>query len=249
MNSSRLPGKVLMPLAGRTVLSHVLERCQKIASVDEVCCATTTKPEDDVVADEATRCGAWVFRGSENDVLDRYYQAAQTIDARVVMRITSDCPLIDPEICEAVFTLLGETGADYACNNRPREWPHGLDCEAFTDIWLKRAAGEARRPSEREHVTPYIRNHPEAKKVMLKGPGGSCTGHRWTLDTPADQQFLQILFDRLPDGHEAWNWRVPLAIVEADPALAKINAGQGRRAGLHKSLATDRAPNLVPTDG
>jgi len=241
MGSSRLPGKVLMPLAGRSVLSQVLERCQSIAGVDAVCCATTLNPEDMAIVSESRRCGVSVFRGSESDVLDRYNRAAKDMSADVILRVTSDCPLIDPEICGAVISLLDETGADYACNNMPPQWPHGLDCEAFSADWLQRAASQAHRPSEREHVTPYIRNHPEAKKVMLSGPGGSLAAHRWTLDTQADYEFLQKLFARLPDDHSAWNWRTTLDIVEADPALAAMNAGQDRHEGLRKSLAADKS--------
>lgn len=241
MGSTRLPGKVMLDLAGRTAMSHVLERCAAIEGTDVVCCATAAAPDCDPIAAEAERHGAAVFRGSEQDVLGRYYQAAQMLEADVIVRVTSDCPLIDPAICASVLCLRAEEDADYACNNMPPSWPQGLDCEAFTFAWLERAARQASKPSEREHVTPFIRNHPEARKVNVQGPGGDVAAHRWTLDTDADLRFLRAMYERLPGGPEGWRYEVPLAIVEAEPALAEMNAGQDRHEGLKRSLAEDAA--------
>ena len=246
MGSTRLPGKVMLELAGKTVLAQVLERCAAVPGVDLVCCATVEGPDGDPVAAEAARCGAEVFRGSEDDVLDRTYRAAKEQRAEIVLRVTSDCPLIDPAVCGQVLALRVREDADYACNNMPASWPHGLDCEAFSFAWLERAASEARKPSEREHVSPFIRNHPDSRKANLPGPGGTGVRHRWTLDTPADLDFLRALFARLPVGRESWDYRVPLALVEQDPALAAINAGQDRDAGLKISLAADAAMGQVP---
>ena len=245
MNSSRLPGKVMKELAGETVLAHVLRRCQGIEAADIVCCATVEGSDGDPIAVEAARLGVEVFRGSEQDVLDRYYRAARELQADVIMRVTSDCPLIDPEICAQVVRLRTEKGADYATNNMPPSWPHGLDCEAFTFHWLERAAREAVRPSEREHVTPFIRNHPEARRTNLAGPGGRVADHRWTLDTASDWRFFEALFERLPGGSEGWSYRVPLAIVQRDPALAAINAGQDRFEGLEKSQTKDASEGFT----
>lgn len=239
MTSTRLPGKVLMKLAGKSVLYHVLSRCRAIAGVDAVCCAVPNTRESAPIVAEAERLGVGVFRGSEHDVLDRYYQAAKVLDADVVLRVTSDCPLIDPSVCAEVLALRATESADYACNNMPPSWPHGLDCEAITYAWLERSAREARKKFEREHVTQYVRNHSEARKANLSGPGGAATDQRWTLDTLADLKFLQALFARLPPGPEGWSWRVPLGIVEAEPELSAINAGQDRDAGLKKSMAEE----------
>lgn len=224
LGSSRLPGKVLAQLAGRTVLSHVLQRCSAIEGAQEVCCAVPAGSRDDEVAREAELCDVKVVRGSETDVLDRYYQAAKECQAEVVMRVTSDCPLLDPKVAAEVLQLAVTRAADYACNNMPRSWPHGLDCEAFSFTWLERAAREASSPEEREHVTPFMRNHPLARKANVSGPGGSIASHRWTLDTPADLEFLRQLFARLPVGPSGFDYRVPLAILEHEPQLACINA-------------------------
>ncbi len=237
--STRLPGKVLMDLGGATVLARVVERALAIPGSDAVGVAVPTGPQDDPVAAEAKRCGAVVTRGSQADVLDRYWRAAQALKADAVMRITSDCPLIDPAVCGDLIALFKDSGADYGSINMPPAWPHGLECEIFSFEWLDRAAKEAIKPSEREHVSPFIRGARSARKVNLPGPGPETVRHRWTLDHPDDLAFLRALWKRLPEGREAWSWSVPFAIVEADPALAAINADHDRLEGLNKSLVAD----------
>ncbi|MBV9510618.1 MAG: glycosyltransferase family protein [Caulobacteraceae bacterium] len=246
MGSTRLPGKVLMDLGGRSVLWRVIERARAVPGVDLVVCAIPDDVADDPVALEAERAGATVTRGSQKDVLDRYYRAALAVQADAVMRVTSDCPLIDPQVCGDLIKLWRESGADYGCINDPASWPHGLECEIFSFAWLEKAALEARRPSEREHVSPFIRNHPAARKINLPGPGPETVRHRWTLDHSDDLTFLRTLWARLPEGREGWSWRTPFAIVEADPALAAINAGHERLEGLNKSLAEDVQAGFAP---
>lgn len=224
MGSTRLPGKVLMPLAGRSVLAWVLERCSAIPGIDGVCCAIPQGIADEDVAREARLCGVPVFRGTEHDVLYRYYCAASAFGFDTVMRITSDCPFVDPLLCSRVLGMLTDADVDYACNNLPPSWPHGLDCEAMSFDWLARAAREADEPYDREHVTPYIRRHPEALRANLARPQASAYHHRWTLDTRLDLWFLQEMARRLPAGPAGWDHRVVLAEAEADPALAAINA-------------------------
>lgn len=223
--STRLPGKVLMPLAGRSVLAWVLERCRAISGIDGVCCAVPEGVGDDDVAFEARRCGVPVYRGAQHDVLYRYYRAASTFGFDAVMRVTSDCPLIDPWLCGQVLGIFAQANVDYASNNLPPSWPHGLDCEALSFDWLARAVREAEAPEDREHVTPYVRRHPRARRRNLTRPGASAYHHRWTLDTRRDLWFLQEMAERLPDGPAGWDHRVPLAIVDAEPALAAINTG------------------------
>jgi spore coat polysaccharide biosynthesis protein SpsF (cytidylyltransferase family) len=156
------------------------------------------------------------------DVLARYHKAAIECNAEVVMRVTSDCPLIDPDVAGEVLSVVVNGRADYACNNQPRSWPHGLDCEAFSFHWLARAAHEAKLPEEREHVTPFLRAHPDVRRINLKGPDGDIARYRWTLDTAQDLRFLQALYERLPPGPIGFNFRVPLAIVENDPKLKAL---------------------------
>ena len=213
----------MMPLAGQTVLAHVLDRCRAIDGVDTVCCATTQAPEDDPIVAEADRCGAAVFRGSRDDVLARYVGAAQMVGADVVMRVTSDCPLIDPEICGAVLRLRTEKEVEYATNNMPPGWPHGLDCEAFRADALALAAETAKDSFEREHVTPWLRTHPSISRANLDGPGGALSDLRWTLDYPEDMQFFEALFARLPDAASMPGMKDVLDTLQRHPEVSAIN--------------------------
>lgn len=239
VGSTRLPGKVMKVVAGKTFLARMLERCRAIKGADVVCCAVPASVENDVVAEEAERCAVVVFRGADDDVLDRYYHAALYLGADVIMRLTSDCPLIDPALCDEVLLARAENHADYASNNNPPTLPHGLDAEVLTFAWLERAHREAKKSSDREHVTQYIRNHAEASKINVRGPGCGVEEHRWTLDTPADLAFFEALIPLLPADPSGWSWQVPLSIVEGRDDLKALNAGQDRYTGLKKSLATD----------
>jgi len=153
MGSTRLPGKVLAELAGRPVLDWVVAAARAVPGVDRVAVATSDTDRDDPVAAWCADNGVSCHRGPEDDVLERFRGAAKAEEADTVMRLTADAPLLDPEVCGQVLLLLERTGADYASNVEPPCWPDGLDCEAFTFAALETAAREARRPSEREHVT------------------------------------------------------------------------------------------------
>ena len=227
--SSRLPGKVLLPLGAGTVLAEVLRRCRAVPGVDVVCCAVPHGQLDDAVAEIAADAGAEVSRGSETDVLDRYWQAARQLGADLVMRVTSDCPLIDPALCGQVLALVGP-GVDYASNNMPPGFPHGLDCEAFPAQALAEAAAKATDAGDREHVTPWLRRSDPARLRALAGPGGDLVRHRWTLDYPEDYVFLRRLFRRLPGGPSGAipDWRQTLAVAQ-DPALMRINESRHQR--------------------
>lgn len=224
MASTRLPGKILLPLGSTTALGQVLRRCAAIPGIDGVCCAIPDTPGHEPIAAEARRHGASVHAGSEEDVLARYLGAARQEGADVVLRVTSDCPLIDPAVCGAVLALLRDSGAAFAANNTPPSWPHGLDCEAMTRDALERAADAAVPGPQREHVTPWIRTAPGVVRVDLAGPGGVLVGERWTLDYPEDLAFLRALFAVLP--REDAGWRDVVATLDAHPEIRALNAGR-----------------------
>jgi spore coat polysaccharide biosynthesis protein SpsF len=224
MGSTRLPGKVMRPLAGESVLAHVLRRCRAIPGVDCVVCATVAQASEDIVAHEAERVGAIVFRGAERDVLGRYRDAARAVGADRVLRVTSDCPLIDPEVSGRVLGLCGPAGAEFATNNMPPSWPHGLDCEAFTIDLLNRAANAAYLSDHREHVSGWMRETAGISRANLAGPGGRLVGHRWTLDYPEDLAFFEALFALLPSPPAIPAAAEVLAVLAANPGLASINA-------------------------
>lgn len=228
MGSSRLPGKVLKVVGGRTVIAHVLSRARMIEGADVICCATTMDAADDAIAEEAVRSGVVVFRGSLDDVLERYALAAAKLDASIVMRITCDCPLLDPIVCADLIRLRHTAWADYAANNLTPTWPHGLDCEIFTMAALQSAHATARTPYDREHVTPWIRNNPDLSKVNLDGPGGDVAAMRWTLDYPEDLAYLRAIALKC-DLTKVVRWQDIASVVWKNPELFSINAS--RRSG------------------
>ncbi|HVA15074.1 MAG TPA: glycosyltransferase family protein [Stellaceae bacterium] len=229
VGSTRLPGKVLETLGKAPVLEHVLRRCHAIAGIDQVVCATVEGIDGDAVAALAENLGVAVYRGSECDVLARYHGAAHATHADIVLRVTSDCPLIDPEVCAAVLRLRHDAEADYAANNMPPSWPHGLDCEAFTIAALDEAAATATAAEDHEHVTPWIRRNRAFRRVNLAGPGGALTAQRWTLDYPEDLAFLRAVYERLPAGGSGQSWRAAADIVSREPQLALINEARRQR--------------------
>lgn len=222
-NSSRLPGKVLRPLLGKPIVAHVIARALRIPSIDTVCLATSIDAGDDELAEVAQSLGAQVIRGPLDDVRQRFLMAAAETKADVILRITCDCPVLDPEICQAVISLREQEQADYASNVEPSQWPHGLDCECFTIDILKRAAEEIDTAYEREHVTPWIRTNTELKKANLPGPGGDVAELRWTLDYPEDAIFFERLSEIMGAKMETAGWKEILDVVSKEPVLKQIN--------------------------
>lgn len=222
--STRLPGKVLQPLGGATALKRVLDRCARIPGADVVVCAVPDTIDSDPIATEARRAGAVVVRGSEKDVLARYSKAASYIGAETVMRVTSDCPFIDPALCGRVLSLFEETGADYASNTMPASWPHGLDCEVFPARLLHWAERLAELPPEREHVTPWMREHEGFMRAALVGPGGGIARMRWTLDYPEDYDFFCAVYQALGERAATASAAELAALVMRRPDIPAINA-------------------------
>src|SRR6266545_4737169 len=222
MGSSRLPNKVLMDLGAATVLDRVLNRLRHCHLIGNVVVATTTEPKDNVIVEHCESGGTGVFRGSEEDVLDRYYRAAMHASADVIVRITSDCPLIDPEVSDATIQEFLDQRADYASNVLERTYPRGLDTEVMTWKALERAWREAQKSYQREHVTPFIYENPGMFKLQgIKNPL-NYSNHRWTLDTPEYLRLLRAIYAHF-GGRDDFGWHEVLRIVEADPSLAEIN--------------------------
>lgn len=222
MRSTRLPGKVLMDIAGRTMLSWVVRRAQKAKKIDGVLVATTLSAADQAVEKECQRLSVPVVRGSELDVLDRYQRAAAFAGAEAIVRITADCPFIDPAVVDDVVTVLQKTGADYASNILRRTFPRGLDCEIMTADALERAWREACLPHEREHVTPYLYEHPELFHLENIEHATDLSQFRLTVDTEEDLRLARAIYERLGK-REDLPWQDITALLESDPALAQIN--------------------------
>jgi spore coat polysaccharide biosynthesis protein SpsF len=229
MGSSRLPQKVLKDLGGATVLDRVLNRLGRSRMIQESLVATTIESADNVIVEHCERTGRKVFRGSELDVLDRYYQAAKHTGADVVVRITSDCPVIDPEVTDTTIRAFLDRRADYASNVRVRTYPRGLDTEVMTVQALERAWRESTKPYQRAHVTSYIYENPGEFKLHGIENDADCSQHRWTVDTPEDLQLLRAIYARF-GGRDDFGWREVLKLVQADPSLAEINRHIAQRA-------------------
>lgn len=222
MGSSRLPGKVLEQIGDRTTIEHVVSRCLRVKGADAVVCATSDLSRDDALADVASRAGAIIFRGSEHDVLGRYVKAALSVNADIVMRITADCPLIDPEVCDALLQLREREAADYASNAEPRSYPIGLDCEAFTFAALAESAEKTSEPFDREHATQWMIRAPHLKKANLHS-GRPELGHlRWVLDYPEDLQFMRAVHAALPPGSNGYMKDI-LEVIGRNPDIAALN--------------------------
>jgi spore coat polysaccharide biosynthesis protein SpsF len=220
--SSRLPGKVLADVGGRSMLARVVRRAGRAERLDGVVVATTDRPADDAIVAECRELGVTVFRGSEEDVLDRYQGAARATDAGVVVRITSDCPLIDPEVIDRVVAALLADDADYASNTLERTYPRGLDVEAVTAEALAQAWRKAQEPYQRVHVTPYLYQHPDRFRLRSVTSGVDAGHHRWTVDTAEDLELVRALYSRLGNDDD-FGWRRALVVVEAEPELADLN--------------------------
>lgn len=238
MSSSRLPGKVLLPLVGRPVLDHVVSRVRCCKTVHQVIVATSIDSSDDVIETWCNIHNVVSYRGSLNDVLDRYYQAAKRYQADVIVRITADCPVIDPVIVDEV--VKGYLNGGYEFYGLSGEFPDGLDCTVFSFSALQRAWKESVLPSEREHVGPYIEKHPELfiSGGLLKFNGLS--HYRWTLDEPRDYEFLKIVFDSLYQNNSVFLAQDVLSLLEKHPQLTLINNEIVRNEGYLTSLETDR---------
>lgn len=222
MGSSRLPGKIMMPLAGKPVLRRVIERVGS-AGFDEVVAALPDRDIDDPAAQLASVTGATVVRGDENDVLARYLLAARATRADVVMRVTADCPLIDPDVLDAMIGTFRENEFDLITNARVRTFPRGLDAELFTRDALETMATDAVAPAQREHVTPYLYANPSLFRIHDHVASVDRSQWRLTLDTAEDFDALTHVFE-LAANPDTLRLRDIAAMLEAHPALLAINA-------------------------
>lgn len=234
MSSSRLPGKVLLDLAGQPMLVRVVERVRRAKTVDDVIVATTTDPADDPIENCCRERGYACYRGSMFDVLDRFYGAARQMGADIIVRVTADCPVIDPDVIDHTVNAFHSAGADFAANRLPppgkRTWPIGLDTEVCSFAALERAWEEAQLPYEREHVMPYFYDVDGRFKVIVTDHDPDYGSQRWTVDTAEDLRLLSEIFSRF-GGQDTFSWLDVLHLIEKEPALAQINAGVRHKIG------------------
>jgi spore coat polysaccharide biosynthesis protein SpsF len=223
MGAARLPGKVLEDIAGQPMLARVVNRACHAKRPDIVVVATTTQSVDDAIVRLCEERGWPFFRGSERDVLDRYYQAATAFRADVIVRITSDCPLIEPKIIDKVAGefLSGYPEVEYASNTLVRTFPRGLDVEVTSFDALQKAWREDSNLSWREHVTPYIWRHPEKFRVRNVASDSDYSFMRWTVDTVEDLAFIRKIYEHFQN--DAFTWTEVLRLLETHPEWLEIN--------------------------
>ena len=239
--STRLPGKVLKTINGRTLLEIHIERLQKCKNVSQILVATTTNEVDDVICKISLNSGTLSYKGSENDVLDRFYQAAKDIKPEWIVRVTSDCPLVDPLIIDAVIALAQVNDVDYCSNTLVEHFPDGQDVEVFKFLALQKAWKEAELKSEREHVTPYIRKNVNRNGGSIFSsvsfPCYTNFSHiRMTVDEQSDFDLIKRLINDL-GAHESWLTYTRYIIYNN---LHKVNEGIVRNEGFLKSLKNDQ---------
>jgi spore coat polysaccharide biosynthesis protein SpsF (cytidylyltransferase family) len=245
MNSTRLPGKVMKPLLGQPVLYQVFMRIADSEYLEEIIIATTTDSSDDCIEEFCKKENLPVFRGSENDVLDRYYQCALHCNVDTIVRITADCPLHDATIIDAAIKEYLEGGYDYVTNTLKYTYPDGMDVEVFSFKVLERAWKNARLVSEREHVTPYIRTDPRtrSKNIISKKVYPQ---YRLTLDTPEDYLFITLIFEGM--NRYCFSLDETIIYLKKNPELLTINQHIGMNEGYFKSLIQDAKKCILTTD-
>jgi spore coat polysaccharide biosynthesis protein SpsF len=238
--SARLPAKVLAEIAGLTLLEHVVQRARRALTVDEAIVATSLDAGDDVIAALCRERGIACSRGDRDDVLDRVYRAALHHAAAVVVRVTGDCPLLDPRIVDRVVQALLHGPFDYASNTLECTYPDGLDVEAIRLPTLTQAWREAQLPSQREHVTPYITGHPERFSLHNVRHEEDLSGLRWTVDYAEDVELMRTIYARCGPG--PFGMHQVLAALRADPRLSEINQCHSRNQAYQQSLQNDPTP-------
>lgn len=248
MSSSRLPGKVLKPLLGRPMLEVELDRLRKSKRLDVLAVATSVDASDDAIESFCRERGLACYRGSLNDVLDRYYQAARAAGLDVVVRVTGDCPLIDPAIVDLVIEQFLERKVDYCANTVPPDdstFPDGTDVEVFSFAALERAWREAKKPSEREHVTFYLWQTPGLFKTSRVDWPEKLTDYRLTVDYPDDLDFVAAVLVELEKRRQVGSMTEVISLLKEKPALMEINKGKVRNAGWLPAFEKDRKEGFV----
>lgn len=239
VSSSRLPGKVLMPILGQPMLFRQIERLNRCKELERLVVATSVDLSDHPLASECAARGIACFRGSLNDVLDRFIQSALPYQPETIVRLTGDCPLADPALIDKVIRYFHAGNHDYVSNCLPPTFPDGLDVEVMRFACLVQANREAVLPSEREHVTPFLHAHPERFRLGNYVSPVDRSSLRWTVDEPEDFEFVRSVYEKLYPIKPDFTTDDILNLLERYPDLCSINSTFERNEGLKKSLQAD----------
>ena len=240
VSSSRLPGKVLLPILGRPMLSHQIERLRRCRRIDRLLVATSDEESDLLIAELCAAESIPCYRGSLDDVLDRFYRAAERFRPDYVVRMTGDCPLADPQLVDRVIGYCIQGGYDFVSNAIEPSFPDGLDAAVFRFAALEEAWRNARLPSEREHVTPYMRHHTERYKIGSYRESPDRSHMRWTVDEAADFAFVSRVFELLYPAKHDFSSEDVYRLLADEPELQGLNRGIERNEGLKRTLQKDQ---------
>lgn len=235
-SSSRLPGKVLKPIMGKPMLAYQLERLARCKKIDRLIVATSDHPEDQAIAHLCNELNISCFHGPLEDVLARFYLAAEQYQPTHVVRLTGDCPLADPAVIDELITLHLEGGYDYSSNCHIPSYPDGLDAEILTYQSLKTIYQQAQTPAEHEHVTYYVHQHKAEFNIGLLSRTPSLAQLRWTVDEPADFELVKHIYEHLYPLNPNFSTNDILSLIEREPELATLNTQHQRNEGLARSL-------------
>jgi spore coat polysaccharide biosynthesis protein SpsF len=225
MTSSRLPGKVMLPALGRPMLAHLTSRLKAVLSIDEIVLATTVNATDDVLVEFAEKDGIKIFRGSEEDVMARVIGAAESAQADVVVEITGDCPIIDPDLVEQTIRVFKRNNAVYCANSFISSYPDGMDTQVITLEALKKSFSMTADPQDREHVSRHIVNNPQLfpHVYLVAPPSLHWPGLGLTLDEPADYELIRTLIENLGKDNLLFGCGDVIRFLRANPQVLKIN--------------------------
>ncbi|MFP5268887.1 cytidylyltransferase domain-containing protein [Coleofasciculus sp.] len=240
VSSSRLPGKVLKPILGVPMLGRQIERVQRAKLIDYLLVATSDDVTDNLIEQWCRESGVECFRGKLDDVLDRFYQAAKPIAPEHVIRLTGDCPLTDPDLIDEVIQFHIAGGFDYSTNAIEPTYPDGLDVEIFRFPCLEQAWREAKLPSQREHVTPFIHQQPNRFRIGIYKNDADLSHLRWTVDEILDFELVRQVYEYLYPINCNFQTKDILGFLNKNPVLKTINTYYGRNEGFQKSLLKDQ---------
>ncbi|MBX9348843.1 cytidylyltransferase domain-containing protein [Chromobacterium piscinae] len=242
-SSTRLPGKVLKDLLGQPMILHQIQRVQRARAIGTLCLVTSTDTSDDLLVETVGQADVMVFRGSLDDVLDRFYQAASLHAPDVVVRLTGDCPLIDPQIIDQALERFQQEGCDYLSNSNPATYPDGMDVEVFSFHALEKAWECATLPSEREHVTAYIYKHPEQFKLSNLINDIDLSSIRLTVDEVEDFHLVEKIYGELLPKNPEFLLTDVLKLLQQNPQWVSLNQSISRNAGYQRSILQDALIN------
>lgn len=240
MSSSRLPGKTMKKIIGRPMLELQIERIKRSKKIDKLILATSTNTEDNEIEALCKKLGLACFRGDLENVLDRFYNACKPYNVENIVRLTGDCPLTDPEKIDELISFFQNADFDYVANCTYPTLPHGLDAEIFSKDALEKAYKNATLPSEKEHVTTYIKNPDHGFSIGHLRYDGKHAHLRWTVDEPQDFELVKKIYERLYPKNPEFTTADIIQLMDNHPELLSINTGLYRDEGYQKSLKQDR---------